>query len=161
VTLDVSRRAILAGAIGVAALGGGNYVRTRRLRGDDQPRQEGFRMRSLNVVNESDETVRVALRVTAGSGEPEEISAKTIELTPAGTGSGVDDDRAHVNGNWIKRADEYHVRAERGNERLELSATEIESRLDGSGWDGECADVTIVVGADGGLSARVVPSDAC
>lgn len=118
-------------------------------------------MRSLNVVNESDEAVRVALRVTVDGDESEEISDKTVELAPAGTGSGVDDDRAHVNGNWIKRSDEYHVRAERGDERLDLSATEIESRLDGSGWDGECADVTIVVGEGGGLTSRVAPSDVC
>jgi len=161
VTLDVSRRTILAGALGAAALGGGNYVRTRYRRNGDQSRREGFRMRSLNVVNESDEAVQVALRVTVEGDESEEVSDKTVELTPAGTGSGVDDDRAHVNGVWIKSADEYHIRAERGNERLDLSAAEIESRLDGSGWDGECADVTIVVGEDGGLSSRVAPSDAC
>jgi hypothetical protein len=151
VTLLLDRRAVLAGATGIAVLGGATYVRGQ------YASRHGLRFRSLNVVNETDREAVVTVRVETDDGAVTREEAVTL----AAAGSDGGEDRTHLNGVWIKRADEYAIRAEHRQERVELTATEITERLDGAGWGSDCADVTLVVTAAENLTSQVAPSEAC
>lgn len=145
-----SRRTLVGaglGSIGVVLAGnyGWNQYRTRHQ----------LRFWPLEVVNESDEAVTVDLTV---EGTDREITDR-VSLAPAGAENG--DDTTRLHNYWMKYGDEWSVRADLGAHGLELTAREITDRLEDSGWGTDCAHLSIVVTADGGLESRVSPSDVC
>ncbi len=144
-----SRRTLLgAGLGGIATLLTGGYAWTR------YRTRHTVRIRPLDIVTESDESVTVELTLTDEAGHREEN--RTVQLDPA---SG--DDEARRFGPWMKYAGEWRIDAALEEHRLELTAAELTDRLEESGWGVDCAHITIVVTADGGLESHVDPSDAC
>ncbi|TYL40552.1 hypothetical protein CV102_03000 [Natronococcus pandeyae] len=145
-----SRRQLVGTALGGAGavLAGGytwNQYATRR----------HLRFRPLEAVNESADAITLEITVEREGFE----SPRTVLLEPVGNEG--DDDRSRLPGRWTKHADEWTIRAEHGEQRLELEAAVITDRLEGAGWGPDCAHVTIVVTATGDLESRIAPSETC
>ncbi|WP_306057230.1 hypothetical protein [Natronococcus wangiae] len=145
-----SRRRLAGAAFGGASafLAGGyawNQYATRR----------HLRFRPLEAVNESADPVTLEVTVEREGFE----SPRTVLLEAAGDDES--GDRSHLPGQWMKRAREWSIRAEHGDQRLELEAATITGRLEGAGWGPDCAHVAIVVTAAGDLEGRVEPSETC
>lgn len=152
---STSRRTLIAWSIGglVAAVGGGvawNAYTTRT----------HVRFRPLRAVNESDEPVELVVRVVD---ESDGTTATTHEptLAPAGeTGH-----TATLHGRSVSYPAPYGVTARPGREpegdrgegtrELALSNADIVDQHPDVGWGADDVHVTVVVGADGALSARV------
>ena len=144
-----SRRTLLgAGLGGTAVLLAGGYT------WDQYRTRHTIRLYHLEAVNESDETVTLEVTVTDAASDRE--GRRTASLEPAGGA-----DETHLTGLWMKHAGEWRVDATLADHRLELSTEAIRNRLEGSGWGVDCANVAVVVTADGGLESRVEPSDVC
>ncbi|MFC4437093.1 MULTISPECIES: hypothetical protein [Natrialbaceae] len=144
-----SRRQLVGTALGGASavLAGGytwNQYATRR----------HLRFRPLEAVNESPDSVTLEITVEGDGRE----SPRTVRLEAVDDGDG---DTSHLPGRWIKQAKEWAIRAEHGDQRLELGAATITDRLEDSGWGPDCAHVAIVVTAAGDLESRVAPSETC
>lgn len=142
---DPSRRALVGAALGGFGLlvGGGHLW-------DGYIERYSHLIRSLTIVNDS--LRPVAVTVTVGT-DLESGRVKTHRLEPDGAEDGRD--RIHDNGPWLKRAEEYAIRVEHDDARLELDAREIRDRLDTGAWGRACAAVTVTVLPGGSLESAV------
>lgn len=146
--LRYGRRRIVAAVLGaVAALLGGNVA------WGQYERRHYLRFWHLELVNESAEAVTIS--VTAESDDRTLSHSERLDPTTDG------EERRQIHDRWMKDSAEWEIRAEFGDQRLELTAAEITDRLAGSGWGTDCAHVAIVVTEDGGFEARVEQSDVC
>ncbi|NKE35717.1 hypothetical protein GWG54_07770 [Natronococcus sp. JC468] len=136
-----SRRRLLgAGASGGGTLLAGGYAWNRYRRRDH------LRFRPLEAVNESTAVVTLEFVVDGNGIEAE----RTVRLEPAGG-----DARSRLPGRWTETPTTWTVRAEYGEEVLEIGASAITERLADANWGADCAHVTIAVTAIGELDARI------
>ena len=146
---EISRRSLLAGAVsGFGVLATGGYV------WNQYTTRNFLRFRPLEVVNESNEQVEIAVTVWKDGANNYE-QTHDLEL-PGGQAQ-----TRHLNGPWIKSGGEYSIRVATTDEELVLDNREIVSRLEDADWGSSCARVTIVVTEDETLESRILPSKGC
>jgi hypothetical protein len=138
-----------------AGIGGAGTVLAGGYTWNQYVTRSHLRFRPLEAVNESSDAVVLEVTVERDGFE----ASRTVRLEPADADGGAD--RQHLPGRWMKTADEWTVRAEHGDEMVELEANELVDRLEGGGWGPGCARVTIFVTAGGDLGSGVEPSESC
>lgn len=148
---NISRRTLIAGGIGgVGVLGGGRYAWTQ------YATRNTLRLRPLECINRSSEHVELTLTVLVDReavGDPRYVTLAPVDQEP--------DNQMHWNGHWIKKAQEYAVRAEVNGEELYLANSDIVTRLPDSGWGSDCASVRILVTEQGTLSSEIDSVEFC
>jgi len=136
------RRTVLAGGVGtvVAIVFGGIFL-------NGYSRRNHLRIRSLSVVNETDEPVSVSVWVGENLAEAEE---RVLDLEPAGTTG----DEGSMLGPWHKRAGEYVVRASVPGHALHLRNADLNEAID-SGWGSDDVAIACTVIPAGRLEVDI------